>query len=67
MLTNVVVPAPVKTAGVGLVGEVVELVMLPGEPLLRTKLAQVSLVVLLVWMLMERLPRKLPRPNSVET
>ena len=48
MLTNVTVPAPVKTAGVGVVGEVVVLVALLGEPLLRTKLAQVSLVVLLV-------------------
>ena len=67
MLTNVVVPAPVNTAGVGLVRGIVELVVLLGEPLLRMKLAHVSLVVLLEWMLIERLPRKLPRPNSVET
>ena len=57
-------PAPVNTAGLGLVGLTVELLTVPFEG---WKLAQVSRVVLLVWILMERLPRKLPRPNSVET
>ena len=64
VLTNIVVPAPVNTDGEGLVGEEVVLLAVPLEG---WKLAQVSRVVLLVCMLIERLPRKLPRPNSVET
>ena len=45
ILTKVVVPAPVNTAGLGLVGVVVELLTVPFES---WKLAQVSRVVLLV-------------------
>ena len=57
-------PAPVNTAGVGVVDEVVELVVVPLDG---RKLAQVSRVVLLVCITMLRLPRKLPRPIWVDT
>ena len=58
---------PVKTRalGVGLV-TVVVLVELLDELLTRVKFAHVRRVVLLVWILMERFPRKLPRPASVD-
>jgi len=56
----------VAEVGLGLDGRVVLLELLD-ELLLRVKLAQVRRVVLLLWMLMERLPRKLPRPAAVET
>lgn len=35
-------------------------------PLVRVKLAQVRRVLLLVWMTMERFPKKLPGPAAVE-
>ncbi len=61
-------PVNVAAGGLGL-GMVllVDLVELLTEPLVRVKLAHVRRVVLLVWILMERLPRKLPRPAWVET
>lgn len=65
MLTKLVAAAPVKADGVAVPGEVT-VVLLP-VPLVRVKLAQVRRVVLLVWMLMERLPRKEPMPAWVET
>ena len=59
--TTLVAAPPVNGFGLLVpVGEVT-VVLLP-EPLVRVKLAHVRRVVLLVWMLMERLPRKEPRP-----
>ena len=65
MLMKPVAASPLNGVGVELVGDV--MVELLDEPLVRVKLAQVRRVVLLVWMLMERLPRKLPSPACVET
>lgn len=59
----------VEAVGVGLDTTValLELLLeLLTEPLVNVKLAHVRRVVLLVWMLIERLPRKLPMPASVE-
>ena len=54
---------PVKTGPLPVdVGDAV-LVALPP---VRVKLAQVRRVALLVWMTMERLPKKAPRPDWVE-
>lgn len=55
----------VAAVGVGIDARVVLLELLT-EPLVKVKLAHVRRVVLLVWMLIERLPRKLPRPASVD-
>lgn len=63
MLTNMVLALPRN--GVGVVGDTVELepeVVLLQELLTSSKLAQARRVVFELWMLMERLPRKLPRP-----
>lgn len=69
MLTNVVVAPPRNGVGVAVVDVValepeVELLQLL---LTSSKLAQARRVVFALWMLMERLPRKLPRPAWVET
>ena len=68
MLTSVVLALPRN--GVGVVVVVVELepeVELLQELLTSSKLAQARRVVFELWTLMERLPRKLPRPAVVET
>ena len=68
MLTSVVLALPRN--GVGAVGDVVELepeVELLQVLLTSSKLVQARRVVFELWMLMERLPRKLPRPAWVET
>lgn len=69
MLTNVVVAPPRNGDGVAVVDVValepeVELLQLL---LTSSKFAQARRVVFALWMLMERLPRKLPRPAWVET
>ena len=68
MLTKLAAAAPLNGVGVAPVGEVtVELPLeLLAVPLVSVKLAQVKRVVLLVWMTIERLPRKLPMPASVD-
>lgn len=71
-LMKVAAAAPVKGDGGGLDPVIVPLP--PGEvplellllPLVRVKLAQVRRVVLLVWMTMDRLPKKLAGPFAVE-
>ena len=68
MLTNVVLALPRN--GFGLVVDVVELepeVELLQVLLTSSKLAHARRVVFALWMLMERLPRKLPKPAWVET
>ena len=66
-LTNEVAAPPVNGVKVGDVELVVfKPVLLPVELLWRTKLAHVRRVVLLVWMTMERLPKKEPGPEAVE-
>ena len=68
-LTRVVEEAapPVKGVRVGETGVVVLVVLLVVElPATRVKLAQVRRVVLLVWMTMERLPKKDAGPWTVE-
>lgn len=67
ILANVVLALPRN--GVGVVGDVVELepeVELLQLVLTSSKLAQARRVVFELWILMERLPRKLPRPGVVE-
>ena len=68
VLTNMVLALPRK--GLGVV--VIAVVLVPDVELLQavltsSKLAQASRVVLALWILIERLPRKLPRPAWVET
>ena len=68
MLTNIVLALPRNGFGVG--DEVVELdpmVELLQVVLTSLKLAQARRVVFELWTLMERFPRKLPRPAWVET
>ena len=67
-LTIVVAAPPVKGVWVGDTGVVV-LVLLPLVELAdtRVKLAQVRRVVLLVWITMERLPKKDPGPSAVDS
>ena len=68
ILTTVVLALPRNGLGVG--DDVVELepkVELLQVLLTSSKLAQARRVVFALWMLMERLPRKLPRPALVET
>lgn len=65
-LIKVVAAAPVKAVfgGVTPVGE--ERVVLLPDPAVRVKLAHVKRVVLRLWILIERLPRKAPMPLWVE-
>lgn len=68
MLTNVVLALPRNGVGVA----VVDVVPLALELLLQvlltsSKLAQARRVVFELWMLIERFPRKLPRPAWVDT
>ena len=71
-LTKEAVAPPVNGEGTGL--DPVTVPLPPGEvllelvllPLVKVKLAQVKRVVLLVWMTMERLPKKLAGPWTVE-
>ena len=68
MLTNMVLALPRNGFGVG--DEVVELdpmVELLQVVLTSLKLAQARRVVFELWTLIERFPRKLPRPAWVET
>ena len=68
MLTNVVLALPRN--GFGVVVDVVEFepeVELLQLLLTSSKLAQARRVVFALWTLIERLPRKLPRPAWVET
>ena len=66
-LTIVVEAAPpVKGVRVGETGVVVLVVLVVELPATRVKLAQVRRVVLLVWMTMERLPKKDAGPWTVE-
>ena len=68
MLTNIVLALPRNGFGVG--DDVVELkpeVELLQVVLTSSKLAQARRVVFALWMLMERFPRKLPRPAWVDT
>ena len=67
-LTRVVEEAapPVKGVRVGETGVVVLVVLVVELPATRVKLAQVRRVVLLVWMTMERLPKKEAGPWTVE-
>ena len=67
MLTNIALALPRN--GVGVRGDVVELepvVELLQVVLTSSKLAQARRVVFALWTLMERFPRKLPRPAWVE-
>lgn len=72
VLMNATAAPPVKGDGTGL--EPVTVPLPPGAvplelellPLVRVKLAQVRRVVLLVWMTMDRLPKKLAGPWTVE-
>ena len=64
-LATLVAAPPVKGDGVD-DPAVVVLVELLDLPLLSVKLAQVRRVVLLVWMTMERLPKKEPTPEAEE-
>ncbi len=68
MLTNIVLALPRKGCGVVVVVVVLEPeVELLHVVLTSSKLAQASRVVFALWTLIERLPRKLPRPAWVET
>ena len=68
-LTSVVAAPPVKGVRVGDTGEVVLELLLPPVvplPVASVKFAQVKRVVLVVWMTMERLPKKDSGPEAVE-
>lgn len=66
ILANVVLALPRNGDGVAVV-DVVVLELLLQVLLTSSKLAQARRVVFELWTLMERLPRKLPRPAWVET
>ena len=67
-LTSVVAAPPVKGVRVGETGVVVFVPFPVVEfPDTRVKFAQVRRVVLLVWITIERLPKKEPGPSAVDS